>query len=270
MKQNTQFSYLDLIFKGRNKEYGAYELRTNYDKRLYVSLSVTFILCLILILSAFIIPKRKVTTFYRVDDITISQINEPVKKEELKKEELKKRIEKTVPVKTVKFTTPVIVDKVNVENKITEIDSDAKIGTENIKGIVSDIIQSKPIETGTEIGTETKPVEVNDVEFKSVEIEAKFPGGFKAWKIFLETTLDPSVPVDNGAPEGTYNIVVSFLVDKEGNVSEVKALNDPGFGIAEEAVKVIKKSKVWSPAINNNVKVIYRQKQVIVFRVSGE
>jgi protein TonB len=262
MKHNTQLSYLDIIFKGRNKEYGAYELRTNYDKRLYIALSITIVLCLSIILSAFAVPKKHVTTHYKVSDVTISQIKEPVKKEEFKK-----KVEKTVPVKTVKFTAPIIVDKVNVKNQFLEIDNNAKIGTENIEGPISDTIQAKV----EEIGTETKTVEVdNNVEFKSVEVEAKFPGGFKAWKRFLETTLDASIPVYNGAPEGTYSIVVSFLVDKEGNVSEVKALNDPGFGIAEEAVKVIKKSKTWSPAMNNNVKVIYRQKQVIVFQVNGE
>ena len=60
--------------------------------------------------------------------------------------------------------------------------------------------------------------------FEKVEIEATFPGGEQAWRKFLEKNLNPSVPVDNGAPAGKYTIYVQFIVDKEGRVSDVKPL----------------------------------------------
>ena len=37
--------------------------------------------------------------------------------------------------------------------------------------------------------------------------------------------LNASAPVDGGAPEGTYTVVIQFVVDKEGNISDVKAFN---------------------------------------------
>ena len=58
-------------------------------------------------------------------------------------------------------------------------------------------------------------------------------------------------PVDNGAPEGTYTVYVQFVVDKEGNISDVKALTNHGYGMEEEAVRVIKKGPNWTPAIQN-------------------
>ncbi len=77
------------------------------------------------------------------------------------------------------------------------------------------------------------------------------------------------MPVQNHAPNGIYTVVVSFLVDKNGKISEVEALNDPGYGSAEEAVRVIKKGPDWTPAVQDGKNVIYRQKQSISFMVSG-
>jgi len=101
-------------------------------------------------------------------------------------------------------------------------------------------------------------------EFTSVQTEAKFPGD---WNKFLERNLNAQTPADHSAPPGRYSVTVSFLVDTTGNISEVIAENDPGYGTAQEAVRVIKNGPNWQPAIQNGRKVFYRQKQTIVFEV---
>lgn len=106
-----------------------------------------------------------------------------------------------------------------------------------------------------------------DKVFTEAQIEAKFPGGKDAWIKYLQRNLNASITAQNHAPDGTYTVVVSFLVDKEGNISEVKALNDPGYGTADEAVRVIKSGPRWVPAVQNGQSVIYRQKQNISFMV---
>jgi len=58
------------------------------------------------------------------------------------------------------------------------------------------------------------------------------------------------------------------LVDKEGKVIDVQALTQPGYGTSEEAIRVIKNSPNWLPAIQNDKPVIYRQKQDITFQVA--
>ena len=63
---------------------------------------------------------------------------------------------------------------------------------------------------------------------------------------------------------------VTFIVDKTGNISDVQAENDPGYGTKAEAIRVIKKGPAWIPAIQNNHKVIYRHKQGITFQVKDE
>ena len=103
-----------------------------------------------------------------------------------------------------------------------------------------------------------------------MQVEAKFPGGQAAWTKFLERNLNNQTPADNGAAPGNYTVTVSFLVDKEGNISQVQALTDPGYGCAQEAVRVIQKGPKWEPAIQNGRKVIYRQKQNITFQVTEQ
>ncbi len=104
-------------------------------------------------------------------------------------------------------------------------------------------------------------------EFTKAQIEPKFPGGQQAWIKYLQRNLRAEVPYMAHAPNGTYTVVVSFLVDKEGTISEVKAENDPGYGTAEEAVRVIKAGPRWTPAVQNGRNVIYRQKQPFTFLV---
>ena len=103
----------------------------------------------------------------------------------------------------------------------------------------------------------------------NVNIPAEFPGGQKGWVNYLERTLNRDLLVNTAAPVGKYSVVVSFVVDKEGNVTDVRAENDPGFGTKEEAIRVIKNGPKWVPATQNGLNVIYRHRQAIVFGVSS-
>ncbi len=264
---------LDIIFDNRNKEYGAYELRKTYRKRLYTALLVMIALCTLLIVSSVIANS--------VDDDKGAEIMvQDVQLEKIDRQEEQKPEPPPPPpppkieppkIEIAKFTPPKIVkdEEVEPEEQIRETQEmeEVKIGTINQEGIKSDII-APPVEKGTGI-VEAPKVETEDYdkEFKNVQIEAKFPGGEKEWRKFLERNLDNNAPVDNGAPPGRYSVLVSFIVDKGGNVSEVKAENNPGYGTAEEAVRVIKRGPKWVPAVQNGRNVIYRQRQSITFVV---
>lgn len=106
-------------------------------------------------------------------------------------------------------------------------------------------------------------------ELSQVKVEAKFPGGPDAWRKYLKTNLKENVPVDHNAPPGHYTITVSFLVHKDGSLSEIKVINapKPDYGTAAEAVRVIEHGPKWIPAIQNGRPVTYRQKQAIIFTV---
>jgi hypothetical protein len=96
---------------------------------------------------------------------------------------------------------------------------------------------------------------------------AAFPGGADAWKTFLEKNLKTDVLVRKHAPVGLYTVVVSFHVDPSGHVSGVKALNDPGYGAAGEAERVIAASGKWQPAKQEGVPVSSETRQSISIKI---
>ena len=265
-----QSELLDILFEGRNKEYGAYALRKTYNKRITNAIAITILACLLLfVLSLFAGSKRSTIPQLTVSPvINLSDVDE---KRPIKSPPVVHRVQQQVATRRVTIPRIVKDDDVKPEDKPPANDEldNVKIGLENKAG-VSDIV-APPVEEGTG-NVETPKVQKQNYDsvWTNVQIEAQFPGGIDAWVKYLQQNLRTEVPVDNGAPEGSYTVVVSFLVDRDGNISEVQALNDPGYGTADEAVRVIKKSKQWIPANQNGRSVIYRQTQAITFVVQGQ
>ncbi len=72
---------------------------------------------------------------------------------------------------------------------------------------------------------DTIPTDDSGVQiFNKVEKEADFLGGVEGWRTYLVQNLNPNTPVDKGAPAGQYTVWVQFIVDKEGKISDIKAL----------------------------------------------
>jgi len=265
---------LDIIFDGKNKSYGAYDLRKTYNKRITYALVATVSICLFIflvtILANSIHSEKK-------SEIIVQDVN----LEDLKKDEKKNEPPPPPPppkqeppkVEITKFTPPKIVKDEEVKEQPPEQEklSDTKIGTINQEGAKDDGMVAPVVESkGTGVVEAPKQDEDYDKVFTSVQIEAEFPGGPAAWSKYLSRNLNSSLPAENGAPEGKYTVVVSFLVDKSGNISQVTAENDPKYGTADEAVRVIKKGPAWKPAVQNGHNVAYRARQQITFVVAPE
>ncbi len=264
---------LDILFEGRNKEYGAYELRKTYNKRIITAIVGMLSLCLLLFLGSLLANATKKETKAKiiVQDVELADVREE-KKPDVPPPPPPPKVEPP-KVEITKFTPPKIVkdEEVKPEEEIKEQEKleDTRIGTINQEGIKADVVAPPVEEKGTGVVEAPKAKEEDyDKEFKTVQIQAKFPGGNDAWTKYLQRNLRADVAVENGAPTGRYTVVVSFLVDKEGNISEVKAENDPGYGTADEATRVIKRGPKWQPAEQNGRKVIYRQRQSVTFEVS--
>jgi periplasmic protein TonB len=106
--------------------------------------------------------------------------------------------------------------------------------------------------------------------FEKVEVEAAFPGGLQAWRRFLETNLNPQVPADKGAPVGTYTVVVRFIVDKDGSLSDFEATTKHGYGMEAEILRVLKLSPKWTPASDKGRNVKAYRSQPVTFMISEE
>jgi TonB-dependent SusC/RagA subfamily outer membrane receptor len=113
-------------------------------------------------------------------------------------------------------------------------------------------------------------VKLDNLVTGSVQTPAAFPGGAEAWEKYLMRNLNRTIVKKNGGPPGTYTVVVSFIVDKEGNLSEIVAENDPGYGTKQEAIRMITKGPKWVPAMQDGKTVIYRAKQKISWVVAEE
>ncbi len=260
---------LDIVFEGRNKSYGAYELRSNYNGRIKQSLMVTGGICFLFVTGILLANSgdKKLTAPMDLIDVSLVDVTPPPKKEIIPEQPKPQKTE----VKTVKITPPIILQDILVDKTEVRPNDDANdaiISTVNKDG-TAPVVTAAPAENST--GQAEIPLKIQESkDIYIIESEAKFPGGLMGWKKYLEHALNTEVPIDNGAPAGTYSVVVAFTVDKDGAISDVVALNDPGFGTAEEAMKVIRKSKQWIPALQNGRNVTYRQKQSITFIVTQE
>jgi TonB-dependent SusC/RagA subfamily outer membrane receptor len=96
----------------------------------------------------------------------------------------------------------------------------------------------------------------------------QFPGGEEVLAKYLEQNLNHKLPSERGGPEGKYTVVLSFLVEEDGTLSNVEARNDPGYGTAEEAIRVIRNGPKWIPSERDGVKGNYLKRLSIVFMVS--
>lgn len=265
---------LDIIFDGRNKAYGAYTLRKNYNKRLATAMAGMGFVLLVFFVGSVLANAlgKKNNPILKIEQVvTLDHFNDP-KPPPVEPPPPLPPVSAPAPrVQTEIFTPPVIVPNEEVKPEDTPPDQDklevAKIGNVHIEGTADDGIASPPVEkVGT--GNIVMPVVKEEDfihDFRSIEIPAKFLGGVDAWRRYLERNLQyPEAAIGNGTQA---TVRVQLVVDKNGNVSEVKALNDPGDGLAAEAERVIKKGPKWEPAEQNGRKVTYRFIQSITFTI---
>lgn len=266
---------LDIIFEGKNKEYGAYQLRKTYNKRLITALIVTSSIILLAFggyLLSNLLNKEEDSKEMVVQDVQLEEIKQEEKKEEPPPPPPPKPPDPP-KVEMAKFTPPKIVkdEEVKEDEKPPEVEKleDTKIGTVNQEGVKDEGIVAPPVDDGGKgvVEAPRKVEEDYDKTFTKVEIESEYPGGSAAWQRYLNKTLRyPQDAIDNEV-QGT--VVIQFIVDREGSVSDVEAISGPE-ELRSEAVRVIKKSGKWTPAIQNGRQVKSYKKQPIVFRLETE
>ena len=265
---------LDIIFDGKNKDYGAYELRKTYNRRITRALVITGSIALLALLSSILSStlKEKSDKKLKMNEMTIQDVKQEEKKEIPPPPPPPPPKQDPPKVEMKQYTPPVIKEDEEVEKPPPPQEElkEAKIDVVSQEGIKDQGIAAPvDIDQGKQIVEVKKEDDENKI-FDKVEIEASFPGGDSKWRQYLERNANGQVATDNGAPEGTYTTVVQFVVDKEGNISDVRALTNHGYGMEEEAIRVIKKGPKWSPAVQNGRQVKAYRKQPITFRVEAE
>jgi BlaR1 peptidase M56/Secretion system C-terminal sorting domain/Gram-negative bacterial TonB protein C-terminal len=111
--------------------------------------------------------------------------------------------------------------------------------------------------------------EDNIIVFSKVEIDPSFPGGDAKWKQYLKAVLNQNIPAQKGATVGTYTVIVQFIVKTDSFLTNIKPLTNHGFGMEEEAIRIISKGPRWIPALQNGKQVNAIRKQPVTFVVEG-
>jgi protein TonB len=256
-------SILDLLFDERNKEYGAYELRKTYPRRIAKALMITGGTAIIVFTSIAWTSSKKPSVEGKLadDTITVTEIKQEVK---IPEPQVPKKI---IPpqVRTDIFTAYVVADNKDVPKPSVSQDdlANTKIADFKQDGIdETGLADPKSIGDGKDI-VEQKIEKEPDI-FTAVEVNAKFEGN---WEKFLRNNLNPEAPIDHGAPVGQYKVIIQFVVDLDGNVSDIKPLTNFGYGMEQEAIRVLKKATKWVPANQNGHAVKAYRLQPITFEV---
>lgn len=253
--------YLDILFEGRNKKYGAYELRKKYKKRAYLGAILTILVVGGLFAATLIKPKEEplVDMAPVVSEIKLAE-PPPVDPE---KPPPPPPPAAPPPVKpTVKFTPPVIEKDEDVleEDKpeIPEPEENKVVGRVSMEG--SD--DPNAIDPNLSIagdGTEAVKPAAPPAEkiFRNVEQMAEYPGGMGALTEYFSRNIRYPREAKEAGIEG--RVILEFVVDEQGRISNVKIIKDIGGGCGAEAVRVAQTMPRWKPARQNGhpVKMYY-------------
>ncbi|MBC7936253.1 MAG: N-acetylmuramoyl-L-alanine amidase [Rhizobacter sp.] len=117
---------------------------------------------------------------------------------------------------------------------------------------------------------QTLHIQQKNMIFTAVEQEAAFPGGPDGWKAFLMKNINPSLPVDEHWADGNHKVIVRFVVDVDGNISEVSTENYKGSKTSQMCIDLIQKGPKWTPARQNNIAVTSIRKQPITFVIAKQ
>lgn len=252
--------WIEVVFAGRNKSYGAYELRKQNASTTSKAM---------LIGGLFFVLSISGTTIYKYVAGIVPNVHDMFKQTEIKLAAPPPIENKPPPpppppppapkVAEIRFPPPVVVPADEVKNQEPPTISDLKIADIGNKTIEGDPNADVKIEVVEAPKVVQKVVEeAAPVSMESVQIQPKFPGGPQAWAQFMQGYNYPAMARENNV-QGT--VYVSFVVEKDGSLTDIHVDRDIGFGTGEEAVRLLKTSPKWSPGVQNGlpVRVTYTQ-----------
>ncbi len=263
----TSQEWCDLIFEGRNKDYGAYKMRARAARRLNFSVVLVIVIAAV----GFSIPrlitmvtpeKKEVMT----EVTTLSQLEEP----EVKQEEVQK-VQPVAPPppalkSSIKFTAPVIKkdeevadeDQMKSQEELTE--SKVTISIADVQG--TDEEGGVLVEDLKQVVTEA-PVE--EEVFDMVEQAPQFPGGQAELMSWLGKNIRyPVIAQENGI-QG--RVICQFVVGSDGSVRDIKVVRSLDPSCDKEAVRVIQSMPKWIPSRQNGKAVSVRYTLPVMFRL---
>ena len=271
--------WVDMVFAGKNKEYGAYQLRKGTSGRNIKALLILVIAAALVggFLAWKVIEQKQAEEQQAyMEAMELAKLQQQAKKEEKKKEPVKPKIEpkKEIPVarETQKFTAPVIkkdelVKEENQVKQMDKLDDKVAVGSEDKEGVKDRTVEA----VRSEIAVAAPPPppapkpEVATKVFDVVEEMPSFPGGQAALMSYLNSNVKyPVVAQENGV-QG--RVIISFVVERDGSISDVKVARSVDPSLDREAQRVVKSMPRWTPGKQNGQTVRVKYTVPVVFRL---
>lgn len=243
--------WCDIVFDGKNKEYGAYQLRATSVKR-HTKALLSVLIVLALILTAIIMV---MTGVFKSADEDVNAKNEQeevvMAPEDVPEEEDQMDIPEQKPEEvqaeeevaaTQAVTEVMIVDKVDKDREVKDqeqvLENTAQLGADDHKG-VEDINRDRVVKEVVEVKPVEKPKEEGPLSVAMVEQKPSFPGGESAmYKWLQDNIIYPAAASEEGV-QG--KVTVQFIVEKDGSITHVQVVRGKHPALDAEAARVIRK-----------------------------
>ena len=252
--------WVEMVFDGKNKSYGAYQLRKGTSGRNIKSLIILVIAAALVggfLAWKVIEQKQAEQQAAYMEAMELSKLQKDAKKNE-KKEVIKPKIEpkKEIPVarQTQKFTAPIIkkdelVKEENQVKQMDKLDDKVAVGAENHDGTKDRNIEAVRNDIAVNTPPPAPKEEVTIKVFDVVEVMPSFPGGQGALLSYLSTHVKyPVVAQENGV-QG--RVTVSFVVERDGSITDVHVVRSVDPSLDREAARVVSSMPNWQPGKQN-------------------
>jgi len=262
---------IELVFATKNKEYGAYLLRKLYGKHSSIAIIIAVILFSLSVSSPLIVkyfsPKEQAVVLKK-RFIDATQLGEAPSIN--KNTPPPPKVEAPPPLKsTVKFLPPVIKKDAEVaeeyiptQAELKTVDAGRKTQEGSNNGIDYSLIE---VQNNVVPEEKHKEVEVKQQVYTFVEQMPQFPGGDDALLQYLAANIKYPEIAKRVAIEG--RVIATFIVNKNGDVTDVAVVKGIGGGCDEEAVRVLKTMPHWKPGKQNGLPVSVRMSVPITFKL---
>jgi protein TonB len=265
--------WVDLVFEGKNHSYGAYQLRKNTGKRNVMAILVMFAIGVAI--AAFVAIKGVVENAMKQDvaieaDVELAKLAEKKEAKVEKKEEPKlEKIEVEKVKSSVKFVPPVIKkdSEVKPEEELKSQEelnkTNTAIGAFDVKGndeAAGEVLKAKEV-----IAQPEPPKEEETKVFDVVEQMPSFPGGPSALMQYLSSNIKYPVVAEENGVQG--RVVCTFVVERDGSITDVRVIRSVDPSLDKEAVRVVKSMPKWIPGKQNGSAVRVKYTVPVTFRL---
>ena len=270
--------WVDLVFAGKNQGYGAYKLRKGTSGRNIKALVILIIAAALVggFLAWKVIQQKNAEQQQAyMEAMQLAQLQQEAKKQEkTKQEQVKPKVEpkKEIPVarETQKFVAPVIkkdelVKETNQMKQMDQLDAKIAVGTETHEGAKDRTIEAVRNDIAVATPPPAPKEEVTQKVFDVVEVMPSFPGGQGALIQYLNSHVKyPVVAQENGI-QG--RVTISFVVERDGSITDVKVARSVDPSLDKEAARVVSSMPRWTPGKQNGSAVRVKFNVPVVFKL---